>query len=328
MLQTSLGYKNYKHLTLNDRIRIDILSNLNKTQTEIAAAIGCSQSTVSRELRRNQPPKNKVRYNAEKAHQRSNNRKYNAAKKERLKNLTIRNYVEDKIRLGWSPEQIAGRINLEYPKLKTNYESIYLYIYNERNDLIKHLPKKHRKRMKRGLKNKNRIGKIPFRISIDDRPEIVNERIRIGDWEIDTVGSRKSKKCLQVMVERVTRYTIINFLDNKSTTEMMDKAIQSLKKFPAELRKTMTFDNGTENAAHTRLHKLGFETFFCHPYHSWEKGTVENTNGIIRRFFPKSTNFSAITIEEVKSVEYRINNRPRKCLNFMTSYEVMKLCTS
>jgi IS30 family transposase len=328
MLQTLSGYKNYSHLTHDDRIRIELLSHLNKTQTEIAAAVGCSQSTVSRELKRNQPPKNKVKYNAEQAHQRSDERKLNAAKKQRLKTPFIQEYVHDKIKIGWSPEQIAGRIQLEYPDLKTNYESIYQYIYNDRIDLIPYLPKRHRKRKKRGLKVKNRVGKIPNRISIDERPEIVNKRIRTGDLEIDTMGSRKAKQCLQVIVDRKTHYTNINILKDKSANEMMDKAIESLGKMPAEFKRTITFDNGTENAAHMRLKEIGIETYFCHPYHSWEKGTVENTIGLIRRVFPKSTNLSRVSKEQVKKLENELNNRPRKCLNFRTANEVMKLCTS
>lgn len=329
MPQTLLGYKNYSHLTLNDRIRIETLTHLGISQTEIAAAVGCSQSTVSRELRRNQPPKNKVKYNAEKAHQRSSERKYNAAKKMHLNNPLIRKYVHEMIVIGWSPEQIAGRIKIDYPGLKTNYESIYLYIYKEKTELIQYLPKRHRKRKKRGLKVKNRVGKILNRISIDERPEIVNTRSRVGDLEIDTLGSRKSKKCVQVIVDRKTHYVHINLLENKSTEEMMDKARRSLEKLPPEFRRTITFDNGTENAGHMKLKtELGIETYFCHPYHSWEKGTVENTIGIIRRVFPKSTNFSNVTDEELKELEKKLNNRPRKCLNFMTSNEVMKLCTS
>ncbi|MDV0446412.1 hypothetical protein MsAg5_02450 [Methanosarcinaceae archaeon Ag5] len=110
---------------------------------------------------------------------------------------------------------------------------------------------------------------------------------------------------------------------------MMDKALESLKQLPAEFRKTITFDNGTENAGHELLIKeLDIETYFCHPYHSWEKGTVENTISLIRRYYPKTTNFSKVSWEELKNLENRLNNRPRKCLNFMTSYEVMKLCTS
>jgi len=328
MLQTHSEYKTYRHLMLEDRIKIEILLSFGKTQIEIAAAVGCSQSTISRELKRNQPPKNKVDYNAHRSQQRSDDRKHHAAKKERFTHPFIREYVLDKITIGWSPEQIAGRIQLEYPELKTNYESIYQYIYNEKTDLIPLLPKRHRKRKKRGLKIKNRVGKIPNRISIDERPEIVNKRIRTGDLEIDTLGSRKSKQCLQVITDRMTHYTMINLLKDKSADEMMDKAIKRLEKMPAEFRRTITFDNGTENAAHMKLKDLGMETYFCHPYHSWEKGTVENTIGLVRRVFPKSTNFSTVSNEQVKKLEKLLNNRPRKCLNFMTSNEVMKLCTS
>ncbi|MDV0447773.1 hypothetical protein MsAg5_16870 [Methanosarcinaceae archaeon Ag5] len=204
MNQTISEYKKYSHLTLNERIRIETFSRLGVSQSEIAAAIGRSQSTISRELRRNQPPKNKVKYNAEKAHERYSDRILNAAKKEHLKNPEVRKYVHEKIVIGWSPEQIAGRIQIEMEGLKTNYESIYQYIYNVCPKLIQYLPKRHRKRKKRGMKNKTRVGKILNRISIDERPVIVNDRIRVGDLEIDTFGSRKSKQCGQIIVDRVT----------------------------------------------------------------------------------------------------------------------------
>jgi IS30 family transposase len=148
--------------------------------------------------------------------------------------------------IGWSPEQIVGRIGIDKPELKTNYESIYQYIYKDKKDLIRFLPRRHRVWKKRGRKTQNRVGKIPDRISIENRPEIVNERSRFGDWEIDTMGSRKAKQCVQVIVERKSRFVIINLLKDKSTKEMMDKAVESLKKFPTDMRKTIAFDNGTE----------------------------------------------------------------------------------
>jgi len=197
--------KHYKHLTENDRYKIEFLLFWAATQIMIAAAIGCAQSTISREIRRNRPFKNNVKYKHKAAQRRADQRKWNAAKKELLKDPVIRKYVHEKIKAGWSPEQIAGRLPIDHPGLKTNYESIYLYIYKVATDLIKCLPKRHRKRNKRGLKKETRVGKIPFRNSIDERPEIVNMRGRIGDWEIDTIVSRKSKFCLQVMIERYTR---------------------------------------------------------------------------------------------------------------------------
>ncbi|WNY26561.1 IS30 family transposase ISCARN114 [Methanolapillus ohkumae] len=246
-----------------------------------------------------------------------------------MKDRYIRRYVHEKLKNRWTPEQIAKRISMDYPNLKTNYESIYRYIYSVGKELIQYLPRHHRIRRKRGKESKKHEGKISNRVSIEDRPEFVNLRIRVGDFEIDTLGSQKSKSCLQVIVDRVTRYTWINLLNDKSAHEMMEKAIATLKQLDPAFRKTITFDNGTENAAHMRLKdELDIDTYFCHTYSSWEKGTVENTIGIIRRIFPKSTNFSLISIKQVKELEEWLNNRPRKCLNFMTPLEVMKLCTS
>ncbi|WNY23100.1 IS30 family transposase ISMae39 [Methanimicrococcus hongohii] len=228
-------------------------------------------------------------------------------------------YVREQIKMGWSPEQISGRIKKDKPGLKTNYESIYQYIYKVEQNLIGCLARRHRRRKKRGLKKERRIGKIPDRVSIEDRPKIVDERSEFGHWEIDTVVSRESKACLMVAVERKSRFMIIRKLNDKSTKEMMDKAIEFFKTLPENMRKTITFDNGTENAGHMRLKdELNMDTYFCRPYHSWEKGTVENSIGLIRRQCPKKTNFAYVSIEELDKLEKQINNRPRKCLNYMT----------
>ncbi|MDR2944787.1 MAG: IS30 family transposase [Methanosarcinales archaeon] len=148
---------------------------------------------------------------------------------------------------------MQAAIGIDKTGLKTNYKSIYQYIYKDKKDLIRFLPRRHRVRKKRGLKTQNRVGKILDRTSIENRPEIVNERSRFGDWEIDTMGSRKAKQCVQVIVEKKSRFVIISLLQDKSTKEMMDKAVESLKMFPKDMRKTITFDNGTENTGHMKL---------------------------------------------------------------------------
>ena len=225
----------------------------------------------------------------------------------------------------WSPEQIAGRLQIDYPDLKTNYESIYLYIYNDRPDLIPFLRKRHRKRLKRGLKKKTRASKIPNRISIKDRPDYINNITEVGHWELDTIVSRKSKSALSVGVERKTKFTIINLIPNKTAKIFRKSFTRRLSHYPDYMHKSFTYDNGLENVEHGHINKvLNSISFFCQPYHSWEKALVENTNGLVRFFLPKKTDFSKVSKIEVKEIENALNNRPRKCLNYKTPAEAFK----
>lgn len=320
----TVSSKKYKHISISERDDIGFYLAQGMSQSDIAKKIEKDKATISREIRRNTSSVYNIRYRPHIAHSKSIQRKSKAHKIGRLKNNETRQYVEKKLKIGWSPEIIAGRIKIEKDNLTTNYESIYLHIYKERRDLIKYLVKHHKKRKKRRSLKKKRSIRIPNRVSIDERPEEINSRKTIGHWESDSIVSRSSKAALNVVTERVSLLTKISLLEEKSSEKTCQATIKSLSEFPAELRKSITYDNGTENVLHEKVNKsLGTKSYFCNPYRSYEKGTVENTNGLIRRFLPKKTNFAKVTKKEIKKIEDYLNNRPRVCLNFYTSKEFL-----
>jgi IS30 family transposase len=319
--------KTYVHLTADERDRISALRAAGQSLRQIAQALSRDHSTISRELRRNAPPVHKGYYLSHKAHERSVKRKSQAHKRERLKNDQIRQYVEDTLSLGWTPEEMANRLPIAQKGQSISHEAIYQYLYTDRPDLVPCLPRHHRKRLKRGHSRKHRTSHIPNKISIEERPHFIDKRNQEGHWERDSLVSRASKPCLDVKVERKSRYVIIDKLQRNAAEAVSQSLILHLKTFPENLRRSCTYDNGSENTNHEQINgALGTKSYFCHPYASWEKGTVENTNGLIRRFFPKKTDFATVSIDEVKTVEFLLNNRPRKCLNYQTPTEVFLKC--
>jgi transposase, IS30 family len=326
--------KPYKHLSQEERELIAAQLSEGFSVGEIAKAVGRNKSTISRELRRNSPPERR-RYVPCRAHARACERKTNANKHERLKNDFIRHYVKDALDQGWSPEQISGRIRIDHPGQTINHEAIYQYIYHPQNpdrvEMINLLRRAHRKRRNKGIGRKVRKTKIPNRIPIDARPKSVESRLYYGHWEGDSLVSRKSKAALNSLVERKSRLVLITKLQRKSASETNRAVIDRLKKLPAKGRQTLTLDNGTENAKHETLSaKLGIKCYFAHPYASWERGTNENINGLIRWYLPKGTDFSKIAPEQIARIEYLLNSRPRKCLGYKTPLEVAasSRCTS
>ncbi len=299
-----------------------VLRNEGKTQFEIAAIIGRDQSTISRELSRNSAAIYSSCYSAIQAQRRFEKRKKESHSRERIKNPKIRLYIEKNLKLHLSPELISGRINKDYPDLMISHETIYMWIYNERPDLVKFLWYQRKKRRKRHSALNKRAIRIPNRRMIDERPLAVEKRKAIGHFEIDTVISRKSKYSLVVIHERSSRLTFINRIKEKSADQVEKAIIKRLSKLPEKFRKSLTFDNGTENANHLKIGKnLKVKTYFCNPYHSWEKGSVEHVIGRIRFFLPKKTDFDKVSDKEIKQIEKWLNNRPRKVLNFETPLE-------
>ena len=318
--------KSYNHFSSEEREYIAIELAKGKSQKEISIGLNRNPSSVSREIHRNGTLMHRE-YRASRAQSHSDRRKKLSHAKERLNNIQIREYLEKKLRIGWSPEQITGRIGEDIPGAKTNYETIYLYIYNDAPHLIFHLPRGHRKRQKRGKNKGKRMCKIPNRTSIDERPEEINNRSSVGHWEADSVISKQSKESLIVIRERKLQITLIEKVKNRTAEKVKKAVVKRLERLPPHLRKSITFDNGTENALHEEIaFELQLKIYFCHPYHSWEKGSVENTNGLIRRFLPKKTDFSLISEAEIKKIENALNNRPRKSLNFSTPLELLRNC--
>lgn len=315
----------YKHLSADERDWIAVLRSQGESLRQIAATIGRDPSTLSRELRRNAARTGfRPFYFPHVAQRRAARRNQESHRRLRLKEFRVRTYVEKKLLHGWSPELIAGRWSARHSRCPISHEAIYQWIYKERTDLIPSLVRRHRVR-RRGGRQKWKTLHIPHRIAISERPASVGRRTVAGHWETDTVISRESKAALLVTVERKVRYTKLRKLPAKEARHVRIALNRTLSQYPPRLRQTLTYDNGRENADHLKVNAvLGTASYFCHPYHSWEKGTVENTIGLLRRFFPKKTDLSTITPQALRKLEHWLNNRPRKCLNYRTPAEAFR----
>jgi IS30 family transposase len=320
---TSKSTKKYSHLTIEEREEIAIGLESGMKQYEIAILLQRNPGTISREIKRNNPSVRTVRYRANRAQLKADERKIQSHKRQRIPNKRLRRFISRQLRKGYSPEIIAGITARKDKRWKTNYESIYQWVYKDRQDLIPFLTKSHKKRRKRGSGKQKRCPKVPNRTMIDKRPEYINLRSHIGHWEIDTAVSRQSKAAIMVLAERRTRYVLIKKLPAKTAFFMHNATVKALKNYPAKVRQSITYDNGTENAWHELTNKaIGTASYFCNPYHSWEKGTVENSIGIIRRFYPKKTDWNSISQWDLNKVAKFINDRPMKLLGFNTPYQV------
>ena len=322
----------YKHLSCEERDKIAILRAQGFKTSEIARIIGRDKSTISRELLRNKSPVYDC-YLPHKADRRAKERKCKSGQRPRLKNRELMAYVVRKLKMGWSPELISGRWSKEHPSVSISGEAIYQFIYNKKQhkeeDLTVYLPRFHRKRLPRGHSRKHRKSHIPQRISIEQRPQYIERRGQPGHWESDTIVSRQSLAAVAVMLERTSRVIHLKKIKQKSSA-LFSLAIEDrLKSYPSRLRRTITYDNGSENVEHRKTNKkLGTQSYFCNPYHSWEKGSVENAVGLVRRFLPKKTDFAKITQHHLNRIEYLINDRPKKCLDFQTPLEVLSHCVA
>ena len=319
-------HKPYQQITQDERDLIAHLHAKGFSHAEIGRRISRDKSTISRELRRNGSGVYDV-YLAHKAQARASIRKQESGQRPRLKNTQIKRYVIRKLKDGWSPEQISGDFRENHPELRISHEAIYQFVYAKETlktmNLKNYLPRANRIRRPRGHSRKHTKSHIPRRISIDHRPKYIDKRQQIGHWESDTMISRASKASLVVLLERKTRYTKLAKIKAKEAREVSMAINRRLGRFPQLIRRTITYDNGKENVEHERINKvLGTTSYFCNPYHSWEKGSVENTVGLVRRFLPKKTDIAKITKEHIKQIENRLNHRPRKCLNFKTPYQL------
>jgi IS30 family transposase len=309
----------YRRVTYEDRCQIYALSKGGTGQESIASILGVSQSTVSRELRRNRGQRG---YRFKQAEAKAQARQAIRSKPRKL-TASVRRKVEAKLRqMRWSPEQISGWLRDQ--GIKLSHERIYQMIWQDKRDggsLWRSLRRRGKRYNKRAGKNAGR-GLIPNRIDISDRPAIVARKARLGDWEGDTVASAGHKGGLLTLVERKSLLTKISKL-RRSTARATQRATVRRLKPIGNFVHTITFDNGKEFAAHQDIaHALKAKIFFATPYHAWERGLNENTNGLIRDFFPKGTDFSTISNAEVAKVERLLNARPRKSLGFRSPQEV------
>lgn len=305
----------YTQLTREQRYQIKALLQTGHKPTVIARTIGVHKSTIQRELKRNQGQRG---YRPKQAHEKAMMRRQ-AKSKPRI-SPAVWSLVEEKLKEDWSPEQISGRLRQE--AILVSHERIYQHIYADKRAggmLWKHLrhPKKYRKR----AGGRDCRGKIPQRRGIEERPAIVEARSRVGDWEADLILAENRQGVAVTLTERKSRFTLLRTLPRKQAAPI-NEAIIELLKWDAR-RKTITFDNGKEFAGHQAIAAaLDVDCYFAHPYASWERGTNENTNGLIRQYLPKSRNLKEVSIEEEVRIMDKLNLRPRKSLGFYTPYEV------
>jgi IS30 family transposase len=248
-------------------------------------------------------------------------------RKKKIENdVWLKKYILKKLKLYWSPEQIAGRLRRE--NVVIVHETIYGYIIRHKK-LKKYLRcQKGKYRRRHGTVKREKTREYEKKRWIGERPKIINQRTRIGDWEGDTIVGAERKKRILTHVERKTGYLVADFLPIVSAEIVAEKTIKSFRRFPKQKRYSITYDNGTEFSAHEIIERKTKATvYFANPYHSWERGTNENTNGLIRQFFPKKSFFAKVTQKEVDRVTKLLNRRPRKKLNYLTPFETFH-CTS
>jgi transposase, IS30 family len=323
----------YQHFSIEEREQIQYMWWERKSIRSIAQDINRSPSSVSRELKRNFPDCRNT-YTPRVAHERALIKRKSRGRHDRLKNDAVREYVITHLKDGWSPEQISGRINKAIGQ-RISHEAIYQYIYAQfyrggngwlkpeaTEDLRIYLRRKRKVRLGKGFRATKRARLQPGK-SIEERPRIVAKRIRIGDWETDTVESKNHKPGINTLVERKTGLVLITKLKARTSNSTADAIKQRLNGLPAL---TITADNGVENQNWEDIEsELGTQWYFANPYHSWERGTNENTNGLIREYFPKKTDFTIISEEDLAIVEYKLNTRPRKRLNYLTPLEAFSV---
>ena len=308
---------NYSQLTLESRYQIYAFKSAGYSQVEIADELGVHPSTISRELKRNLGMRG---YRPKQAQGLADSRSYG---NENASKFTEKDWelVGELLKEKYSPEQIAYRTELE-GTLDICHETIYKYIYcDKRNggDLYMHL-RCQKKRRKRYGSGKDRRGTISDQVRIDKRPKVVEKRTRIGDYEGDTVIGKSHKGAIATLVDRTSRFLITGLSKTKEAAEIKDVILDAIGDNNV---KTITYDNGKEFAAHKEIaEKTNSKSYFAYPYHSWERGTNENTNGLLRQFFPKGSDFTSIDPKELQGATENINNRPRKILGWKSPYEV------
>jgi IS30 family transposase len=316
--------KSYRHLTYEQRCQIDALKKRGDSNINIARILGVNRSTIIRELKRNSGVRD---YHYEQAHQKTQARRKQSACLKMTSEMILS--IEEKLRLNWSPEQVSGWLK-RHGKEYVSYETIYKHIWSEKKRggtlfrYLRHSGKKYNKRSK-GTAGR---GCIPGRVDIKERPKIAEQKIRLGDWELDTIVGARHQGAIVSAVEKTTKLTKLKKVSHK-TAEKVEEALTEKLEPIREFVYTLTADNGKEFAYHQNVSAaLQADFFFATPYHSWERGLNEHTNGLVRQYFPKSSSFDHISDEDIERVEALLNNRPRKILGFETPFEAFQRMTA
>lgn len=336
-MQKAKKRSGFTHLNLNDRVQIEIHYSQGKSLSAIAHILGKgrNKSAVSREIN-GRSRSGRGKYRAYQAHIQAVERDKNRGKRERLKNETTRRYVKEKMKLGWSPEQIALRLPIDHTGEKISYEAIYQYVYAQIHrggngevkeggeDLRRYLPRRHTRRSTKGARKARSIERMSALPSIEARPKAAEGREEFGHFEDDTLVSRQSAVRIKSINERACGVVFLGKMSDGTSEESTRIVCERLRAIPSPYLKTLTRDRGTENMGWGEIEKrTPLKVYFAHAYCSQERGSNENVNGLVRRFFPKKTDFATVPDEEVKRVEYLLNTRPRKRFGGKTPLEVL-----
>lgn len=310
----------YTHISLKERFRIETLLSLGYSQNAIARDLGRSKGTISEEIGKNGGRK---KYTPREAHKRMRvvRKKSKRKTKKLLQNSNLAMVVESRLHRRWSPEQIVGREKI------LCHETIYQWVYTERKDLIPFLRRKRNKyRRKHGTKERERMREEAKKRRIDTRPSEVEQRSELGHWEGDTIVGSERTTGIATHVERASGYLFADLLLKKNAQTVCEKTAKRFRFVKKKFRKTVTYDNGNEFSFFERIERdTKMTVYFAYPYHSWERGTNENTNGLLREFFPKKTPFATLKQSDVARAVHLLNHRPRKRLGYLTPYEVFVL---
>lgn len=308
-----------------ERDKISILLSAKTSIRSIARQLGRSHSSVLAEIKRNSFD---GEYRAIRADDSARKRNIASRKTNPLKSPQVYSYVYDKLRCGWSPEQISGRSKRDNDgNAVICHETIYRYIHSKegkKKGLYEYLIRQHKERRHWYGRHKYQRG-IPDRVSIDLRPEYINSRRKFDHWEVDCVEGKAHRKGIHTFLERKTRYYQGKILENIDSEYGVKAQLTTFEKLPPQARRSATFDNGRENYNHTKLNiYLGMKTYFCDPYSAWQKGANEHFNGILRRYIPKKTDLTTLSQLELDTITEEINGRPLKCLEYETPSEAFR----
>ena len=319
----------YTRLGLAEREEVSRQLAAGQSLRSIARTLGRAPSSLSREVRRRGG--SRITYRAEAAHHEAEASAHQARRPRKLvTNPRLWTYVHTQMAQRWSPEQIAQRLVAEYPDdmaMRVSHESIYAYLYvlprgELKRELLRYLRQRHRRRKRQGA-TQDRRGRIPNMISIEERPAEVADRTIPGHWEGDLVMGGRNASAIGTLVERTSRTTLLVPLRTKDATSVRRAFARTIRTLPKQMARSLTYDQGREMSEHALFtQETRVRVFFAHPHSPWERGTNENTNGLIRQFFPKGTDFSKVSRREIKHVQDLLNGRPRKVLNWRTPSEV------
>lgn len=323
--------KQYEHLTREERFLMAAYLGDELSLRGIARKLKRSVGTISRELKINSPDGTQRRYMPEYADTVARFRKRDANAHNPMKKVAVKEYVIKKLQMDWSPEQIAGRMARDFrndPSMRISHETIYQYANSREGKelgLIRHLRRGTPRRQRRyRMKGTSANTRIPNRVGIQKRPGIVSARKRFGDWEGDTMKGRIAGPAVNVVGERRSRFALLEKLPDLTAPATRHALTKKLRKLPKTVRRTLTFDNGAENAEHEKTAKaLDLNVYFCDSYASWQKGFVENLIGLIRQYLPKGKSLATLHPRQLRRIQDRLNHRPRKSLNFLTPHEVL-----